>query len=345
MEKVLPNDPQKMSRNSKIVIPAMQHPAFRTEYAIQNGVEKNILFKTWGGAGDQVCAEPTLRYALKMFKDCNISLASERPEFFRHLNFHKVFNLNEVTPNYENYLVFETITPPDESNMVWLFFSHMLTNCVDFPSMCALRLQLPVEDKEIKLTPALPDNSLALTSACRNGVVIHPGKHWQSKTFPKSFWDAVIHRLISRGLTPVIIGANWSNDNRGTVDVEASGCVDYRDLLSWNDTIWLLQNATVLLTNDSSPLHMAASGDAWIGYIATCKHPDMITHWRRGRWQWREVNFGKGGIWDIIDFCPNKKQKIDADVVPQDLLESWLPDPIEYADWAVERHYERLMEF
>lgn len=325
-----------ITKDSKVVIPALMHPLFRTEHAIQRGVEKNLLFRTWGGLGDQICAEPTLRYALKMFKDCNISLASECPELFQHLKFKRVFDLREEAPNYDKYFLFDTITPPNDSNLVWCFMSHMLTNCVDFPSLCALRLQLPVEDKEIILKPSTPANASYLEDVAKTGIVIHPGKHWQSKTFPKSFWDRVIASILVNGFTPVIIGAN-TDDNRGTVDVSTEGCVDLRNKLSINDCVWFLQKASVLLTNDSSPLHMAASGDAWIGYIATCKHPDMITHWRNGKWQWREENFGKGGIWDVVDFCPNKKTSLEAESVPQDLLESWLPNPQEYARWAVKK--------
>lgn len=316
----------------RVNIPMEMHPLFRTEYAIQKGVEKNLLFRTWGGLGDQICAEPTLRYALKMFKGCRISLASECPELFSHLKFHHVFDLKVSRPDYEEYLLFDTITPPDDSNMVWLFFSHMLTNCVDFPSMCSLRLQLPVADKEIQLIGVEPkDRKFRM----RGTVVVHPGKHWQSKTFPKSFWDRVLAGLLTRGITPVIIGAN-TDDNRGTVDVDTTNCIDLRNKLSIMESVWLLQNAAVLLTNDSSPLHMAASGDAHIGYIASCKHPDYITHFRKGQWQWREKNFGKGGIWDHVDFCPNKGEKVEAESVDQDLLESWLPNPYEMAEWAVE---------
>lgn len=322
-------------RRDRITIPAHMHPAFRTEHAIQQGTERNLLFRTWGGLGDQICAEPTLRYALKMFKDCRISLETEHPELFRHLKFAQVFDSKEVKPNYEKYFVFETITPPDDSNMVWLFFSHMLTNCVDFPSLCSLRLQLPVAEKEIILKPKEPVDRQWHVDV-NNSVLIHAGKHWQSKTFPKRFWDDVLAALIARGVTPVLIGAD-TDDNRGTVDVSTFGCIDLRNKLSINDSLWLCQQARVLLTNDSSPLHMAASGKAWIGYIATCKHPDMITHWRNGQWQWREVNFGCGGIWDLIDFCPNKPDKVEAEFVKPEILESWLPDPKEYAQWAVDR--------
>lgn len=337
----------KITPESRVQIPALMHPIFRTEYAIQRGVERNLLLRTWGGIGDQICAEPTLRYALKMFKDCDVSLASEAPEMFQHLSFKKIFDLREVQPNYIKYFLFDTITPPDESNLVWCFMSHMLVNCVDFPSQCAFRLQLPVQEKDIRLSPREPDSSKKLF---RGGLLIHPGKHWQSKTFPKYFWDRVIAAILSRGITPTIIGAD-ADDNRGTVDVNAENCIDLRNKLTLEESIWLCMNAKVVLTNDSSPLHMAAPGRAWVGYIATCKHPDMISHWRNvnaltdrqqyNEWNWREVNHGKGGIWDVIDFCPNKAQKVEAEFVPQDLLESWLPDPIEYAEWAVEKYHEK----
>lgn len=60
-------------------------PGIKTSQAVERGVEKNLIFKTWGGLGDQICAEPTLRFALKTFKGCDISLASEHPELFAHL--------------------------------------------------------------------------------------------------------------------------------------------------------------------------------------------------------------------------------------------------------------------
>lgn len=323
-----------MTKLDPMVIPAMQHPTYRTALAVQNKVANNLLFRTWGGLGDQICAEPTLRYALKSFKHSEVSLTSEKPELFSHLKFKEVFDERRVRPNLDNYLLFETITPPDQSNLVWQFFSHMLTNCVDFPSMCALRCQLPVADREVILKPS--DADFEKTNIYKNAIVIHPGKHWPSKTFPKDFWDGVIEEIISNRLCPIIIGAN-TDDNRGTVDVSTDGCIDLRNKLSVMECVALLQNAKVLLTNDSSPLHMAVTGDAHIGFIATCKHPDYISHWRKGEWAWRMKNFGKGGIWDLVDYCPNTDKKLTADFVEPEILRSWLPDPKDYARWAIER--------
>jgi ADP-heptose:LPS heptosyltransferase len=324
---------QKLSSKDSIQIPAVFHPGFRTELAKQNGVAHKLMFKTWGGIGDQLCAEPTLRFAIDHFKECEIYLASEAPELFSHLKFKRVFNLKEETPIWDHYLCFDTITPPDESNMVWLFFSHMLTHCVDFPSMCALRLQLPIEYKPLKLPQKINDVGY--------NVVIHPGKHWPSKTFPKDWWDSVINQLISKGIVPVIIGAN-TDDNRGTVDIDNSGCIDLRNKTSLIETISILKNSKVLLTNDSSPLHMAVDSACWIGYVATCKRPDYITHWRKDEngkpsWSWRMENLGIGGIWDIISENPNQNSKVVVDQIEEEILVQWLPDPIKYAEWAISK--------
>jgi hypothetical protein len=328
---------KKALSTDQVVLPLMQIPTFRTSLAIQNGVHKNLIVKTWGGLGDQICTEPTLRYMLKHFTDCKISLAAELPELFSHLKFHKVFDLKESTPVWENYLVFQTITP--QTDLTWEFMSHMITHCVDFTSLCALRCQLPNAEKEVILKPLADAVKMADLKIPENAIYIHAGKHWQSKTFPKDFWDSVLNEILLRGGKPVLIGAN-TDDNRGTVDVDTSGCLDLRNKLSVLESIWLLQRAKVLLTNDSSPLHMAAPGDAWIGFIATCKHPDYITHWRKGEFGWRQKNFGKGGIWDIINHNPNAESEVTAEYVKPEILRSWLPDPSEFAAWAVSKTKE-----
>lgn len=321
----------------KIVISAREIPAFRTAVAKEKGLLGKLLFKTWGGLGDQICAEPTLRYALGNFKDCEISLASEHPDLFSHLKFSEVFDLRKVRPVEENYFVFETICEP--SRLPWQFFSHLLVHCVDFPSMCALRMQLPIEDREILLHPEFPERwKGSFGEILNNAVFIHPGRHWPSKSFPKDWWDAVIQAVVAKGGKPVIIGGD-SDDNRGTVDVaiDSVTMLDLRNQLSIPESIWFLQHAKVLLTNDSAPLHMAASGDAWIGFIATCKHPDYITHWRGGEFGWRMQNHGKGGIWDLAHYCPNKEETVLVDQIEESILRTWLPNPDAYAQWAVNR--------
>ncbi len=332
---IVPKEKTGWDISDRVSVPLMQLPRFKTGYAIEQGTERNIIFVTWGGLGDQICAEPTLRYALETFKGCSVSLASEHPELFQHLSFTDVFDLRRERPVWEKYLRLDTIVEAEgETNLVWQFMGHLNTHCVDFPSLCALAMQLPIKSREITLKPSDADHMAV--ARFRNSIVLHPGKHWQSKTFPVDWWNAVINQIIGAGLVPVIIGA-VTDDNRGTVDIDTAYCIDLRDKLSVMQSVALLQQASVLLTNDSAPMHMAASGDAWIGYIATCKHPDFISHWRHGQWSWRMENHGKGGIWDVIDFCPNKAQTVEVENVGEENLRAWLPDPKDFANWAIEK--------
>ena len=309
--------------NDRMTIPAYMVPSYKTGVANRDGVENNILFRVSGGIGDQICAEPTLRYALDTLKGCRISLEAEHPELFEHLWFHSVVE----KPDYSQFLVLDTMAQPTQFFSEYV--SHLLTHCVDYPTICSLRSQLPIRYKAVQ------------TSFRRFGdtavdVVIHPGKHWPSKTFPKDWWDQVISQLVAAGITPVIIGAN-TDTNRVTVDVDTTGCVDLRNKTSILETIGLLRKTKVLLTNDSAPLHMAVSGEAWIGFISTAKHPDLVTHWRKDGWGWRMENHGLGGMWDLMDCCPNKMIGTTVEHVAEKTLRSWLPNPREYAAWAVSK--------
>lgn len=322
---------QELRPNDFAAIPNWMLQTFKTSFAVSRGVENNLIFRTWGGLGDQICAEPTIRYAQQLFsKRCKVSLASEHPSLFQHLDFEDVFNLKKVRPVYENYLLFDTVVDP--SHAMWEFVSHMSTNCVDFASICALRSQLPVASREIKLCPT--DLEIEKVWKCIDKtygpyVAVHAGKHWQSKTFPKAWWDSVLNHL-KAFCVPILVGAQ-TDDNRTTVDVDATGCLDLRGKLSIMESVALLQECRAVVTNDSAPLHMAASGEAFIFYLATCKHPDYITHWRNGQWGWRMKNLSLGGIWDIIDNCPNTNNNIEAENVGDHLLE-WLPDPVTVAE-------------
>jgi len=310
----------------QVLIPAHMMPGFRTMKAIERGVHENLLLTTWGGIGDQVCAEPTLRYALEQFGDkAEISLATHIPEVFRHLKFKEVFDLNKVKPIEENYLTFHTIH--QQTDLAWQFLNHCIVNAVDYPALSAFRCTLPIASKEIKLYSEpidLPEDTR---------IVLHPGKHWQTKTFPKDWWDELITYLVGLQFTPIIIGKDM-DDNRGTVDVKTEGCIDLRNKLDLNGMTYLLQNCGVILTNDSSPIHIGASGNAFIGYVATCKRPDYIAHWRRGQWSWRMKNFGRGGIWEHLDHLPNRTDEVTVDKCTPAQLASWLPEPMDLAEWA-----------
>lgn len=339
-----PLDQMRWGAGDTFQIQGWRIPSWRTAFAIQKGVEHNILMKTWGGLGDQICAEPTLRFALEHFKHSKITLASHIPEVFSHLKFYDVYNLNNYPPPiYDDHLCFETNSDCSIWNLTYQFISHNVVQCVDFPSICALRCTLPVAKKEIILKPPTPSQEKTeLWSAYekrQSAVVVHAGKHWPSKTFPKPWWDSAIRSIIAKGLTPILIGKD-NGPGQGTVDTITEGCIDLRNKTTLNETIWLTQQVPVVICNDSSPLHMAVSGKAWIGFVATAKHPDYITHWRNGQWGWRMQNLGLGGYWDIMDYCPNQLEEKTIDQVDPKILDSWLPAPESIGDFCEEKIHD-----
>lgn len=338
--------PTGWQKDDMFKLPAHQVPSWRVGYAHQLGAANNILLTTWGGIGDQICAEPTLRFALEHFKDCDITLASHIPEVFGHLKFKDVFDLRKERPIADDYLIFQTNSEASQWNLTYQFMCHNVIQCVDFASLCALRCHLPTAAKEIKLTPPRPLDGRPIMQkfAYHHGplVAVHAGRHWQSKTFPKWWWDRVIDSLIEHGLTPVLIGKDGTGDEsgQGVVATKSEGCIDLRNQTTLLETIWLLQNVPVVICNDSSPLHIAVSGKAFIGFVASAKHQDFISHWRQGQWKWRMEHFNKGGMWDLMSFCPNAKDELVLDKVDEATLLSWLPVPEVFGPWAREKCHE-----
>jgi ADP-heptose:LPS heptosyltransferase len=209
----------------------------------------------------------------------------------------------------------------------------------DYIATCLFKGQVPVQDRNIVLKPVL--NELSLVMHPKRQVVIHPGRHWVTKTFPKDWWDEVISEFILNRVQPTLIGANLDDNKRGTVDVNATGCMDLRDKLSIMESVELLQHASVVLTNDSAPLHMAASGNAWIGFFSTVRHPDFTMHWRptpmgENQFGYKMQDLAKGCIYQTTDVSP-ARNGAKYDVIDQPTLRSWLPDPADVVKWALDR--------
>jgi len=304
-----------------IAVPPRQIPPFRYKIAMDAGI-KQIMMTTWGGLGDQVCGEPALRYAFKLFPDYEISLLTSFPELFTHLPFKRIYSKNEApTLNDEDWLVLHTNHPHE--NMARDFITHHFTQCVDFSTLCAFQRQIPIKDRHVQV--ARGDKGPVPINQTR--IVLHPGRHWQSKTFPKAWWDELLRRVCDSHSGVAIVGKDV-DEHTGTVDVEVPrNCLDLRNQLSLVELSTVLQDARLVMTNDSAPLHIAAAGDAHILFVATCKEPDHLLHWRHGKFGWRMKNLGLDGLWNHQSSCPIREEPLTIDVMPQGVLERSLPLP------------------
>lgn len=246
--------------------------------------KRHIILDVQGGLGDQVEAQPGIRYLVNhVYPDQDINVVTHFPALFENIAginvfLHGQFQRQPDTPYYS------INTLPGPETPTWNVVSHLLCHSADFCAMAMLRRTLPNKDKSIILN--VKDEVLRSVKAIcgedlENLVLVHAGKHWESKTFPDSWWQAVVDGLQKEGFQVCLIGKNELS--RGIVPVKArDGMIDARDLLSLEELVALLSKAKVLLSNDSAPVHLAGAFDNWIVLIPSCKHPDHIIPFRNG---------------------------------------------------------------
>jgi len=336
-------------------------PSFRAQVptmvatdAYNRGVLGRLLFCVGGGIGDQACAEPSIAYACENFPDAEITVACPHPEMFEHIYAADTFKIGERDIDMWQYHHLVTYAKPEHFSQH--FMSSFITNSVDYTSMMCFRGQLPKQYRGIHLSAEKPDQAIVESlGAIRQHVIVHPGNSWKSKTFPSMWWQSLLTWLVDYGCTPVIVGTNKETVE---IDVDQQTMLDIRDRTSLTELTYILSQCFVLLTNDSSPLHLASASvtehrngevtkwdsQCWIGYIATAKHPDLLLHWRGGvtnkmRFGWRMRNFSKGGVWLDCQqsLGPLGVGTIDVRTCTDERMQRWLPDPEHVARWAASK--------
>lgn len=279
----------------------------------------HILITVNGGLGDQICAEPSIRYMKKnLYPDDEMIITTHYPELFKHLKEdlgikvyeHKDRVLEKDTPYYSK----ETLPEPD--TLQWSIVSNMMCHTVDYISISLMKRTLPLKDREIRLEPdyeLIPDlTDIFGDDFLSDLVLVHPGKHWESKTFPVKYWQTIIDKLVQSGEKVVIIGKEEPGDPptfipgaRGTVNVKCpKGAYDMRDKLSLNQLIALISQAKCLVSNDSAPIHIAGAFDTKIVLLPSCKHGDHILPYRNGSNYYNAISINKKLTIDDVDSRP-----------------------------------------
>lgn len=289
--------------------------------------KKNIDIQVHGGLGDEACAEPVIRYMIEhSYKDDDIMITTWYPRLFLHLPV-PVYPMHK-TPYKNDQPYYRVDTMAKHGCPSWRFMSPNLMHTTDYSSVMCLRGIIPDKDKQIRLK-ILPEDEQELSSVAgidhRKVVLVHPGRGWPSKTFPKEYWDKVIHGL-NKHLQVVIIGKHIS-DEQGTVQVDIpDGVIDLRNLLSLGAMMALIDKAPILISNDSAPVHIAGAFDNHIILIPTCKHPDHVLPYRKGRRDYKAIALHDKLTRDAYDHTPTQVHGQNIDRVKGDILE-YLPDP------------------
>ena len=294
------------------------------EHAPEYFYPKNVAVKVTAGLGDQIDAEPVIRYLKeKVYPKDNVVVKTNFPRVFEHLNV-EIYDENKVYPGFK---VYETL--PEVESPVWKYLAQSLCHTTDFSSISVLGWMIPDIDKQIKLEASLKEAVSLLEIVGRRDlskyVLVHPGKGWASKTFPKEYWQEIINTLAEKEVPTAIIG-KYISENQGLVDLDCpQGVLDLRDNLDLGALIALISQSKILLSNDSAPVHIAGAFDNWIVLIPTCKHPDHVLPYRNGEKIYKTVSLYKKLVCDYIDSTPTMVEGQTIDYVKGDIIE-YLPD-------------------
>lgn len=278
--------------------------------------EQNILISVTAGMGDQLCAEPAIRYTQKLYPDSNIFVVTHFPRLFEHLSC-PVMDYDSWSGINDAVLTMYTC-PDDEQSEHKL--SHVLFHPTDFASMSMIKRTIPNHEKTIKLKIDATDVSnvlsyLSTKNESKRIVVVHPGKWWPSKTLPPEWWQKIVDKMAEK-LTVVLIGKTI-DDEQGYLPIQCPpDGIDLRDLTTLGEMIALISLSRCLLTNDSSPLHIAGAFDNWIVTVPTCKHEDHILPFRNGTQYYKTKALRKGLLLDDLEIRHTEFKTDTINMIP-----------------------------
>ena len=272
--------------------------------------------------GDNIIAEPVVRYVIENSPDWDISVVAVFPEVFKHLSKKaSVFRFDDFSRQGDMpYLMLNF--SPDEQEPIREHLSGDLMHALDYTSLVGIKRTLTGTERQIQLpmTASGVAEVLEIAGTVRDMVLIHPGVSWPAKTIPEGYWNQIIEKLHKKIRLGVI--GNAMSLGRGVSNVTIlDGMVDFRNLLSLEGLFALIGMAPVLITNDSAPLHAAGAFDNHIVLLPTCKHPDLILPYRKGSQYYKtDVLFKKiQNKFDPADLSPDIT-KLDGKI------EDYLPD-------------------
>ena len=279
--------------------------------------KQNIVFSVSAGMGDQICSEPVIRHAQKMFSDSNLHILTHFPRLFSHLDI-PTYTYDEWQGLEEAYL--KLYTCPDEKDSDHNL-SHVMFHPTDFASLSTIRKTIPNHDKTIKLG-LNPDDTMNVLNLFKDKdptrplVLVHAGKWWPSKTLPQEWWQEIVDKL-SEKLTVCLIGKTI-DEHQGFLPIECpKGGYDLRDMTTLSELFSLISISKVVLTNDSSPLHIAGAFDNWIVTIPTCKHPDHILPYRNGSQYYKTKALYKKLLLNDLEIRHTEIKTDTIDTIPE----------------------------
>lgn len=262
-----------------------------------------VIFSVSGGIGDRIVMEPLIRYIVNNYPEFEYEIVSQNPELYSH-----IANAKKLSPNddydYESGVVIANML--NSGGLTQQFLNSNNINHLDYIHLTAIGATLPnAESKLIRLPQlAIVDEVKKKFGLEGRYRIVHFSDTEPNRSMPDEFFNKFNNLIKGSDNTYVLIGSTIHNNAvKSEEGLFFDNVVNLLNKTTLNEAIALILGAEKVVTNDSFPLHAAASVGcaAEIIYCSFMKGNEYLGHYRVNdngniEFGWREFNIVKAPL-------------------------------------------------
>ena len=241
------------------------------------------------GLGDTICATPTIRKVSEAY-DNKIIVYSKHPEVFKNLSYvesslhyNDIHENQELKDSYDYYYQTEIALTHFNDQDVKFKHSHM-----DIRQIHAnyIGFTLLKEDSHCDF---IANRYEPIDGLPEKYVVIHATESWPSKDWGFENWSSLCNKLNY----PIVLVGKESNEKgafnitKPTYDLSIKRGIDLRNKTDIHQLWHVLDKAQLVITNDSSVMHLSGTTDTEILVLGSSQRPELRFPYRNGSQEYK----------------------------------------------------------
>ena len=241
------------------------------------------------GLGDTICATPTIRKVSEAY-DAPISVYSKHPEVFKNLSYVEsslhyddIHENQELKDSYDYYYQTEIALTHFNDQDVKFKHSHM-----DIRQIHANFIGFTLLKKDSHCD-FIADRYKPIDNLPEKYIVIHATESWPSKDWGFENWNSLCNTL---DYPIVMVGKESSevgsfNVQKPTYDLRPKMGLDLRNKTNVHQLWHVLDKAQLVITNDSSVMHLSGTTDTEILVLGSSQRPEIRFPYRNGSQEYK----------------------------------------------------------
>ena len=241
------------------------------------------------GLGDTICATPTIRKVSEAY-DAPISVYSKHPEVFKNLSYVEsslhyddIHENQELKDSYDYYYQTEIALTHFNDQDVKFKHSHM-----DIRQIHANFIGFTLLKKDSHCD-FIADRYKPIDNLPEKYIVIHATASWPSKDWGFENWNSLCNTL---DYPIVMVGKESSevgsfNVQKPTYDLRPKMGLDLRNKTNVHQLWHVLDKAQLVITNDSSVMHLSGTTDTEILVLGSSQRPEIRFPYRNGSQEYK----------------------------------------------------------